>query len=383
MQRPARRDGIDAFLMSVARIAALVAVAALIYLLYALFSSAGFLSSPERFTPPQQAAIAERVRWACQAFMVGTVFLLGALVYRSRAFPEIGYAQALWGVVLLFGGPWLVETAVGGATPARVAGEVTQTFRAMGALCLAAGAIYALLDVWERMQTRRPRQRTKAAILTSPKKVREAVEARGKPRDVFLGKCWNLPSCRPQIRPHCPVFQRHQGPCWRKGVGCMCAEEVILIAARNEGNEFARGSKEQPFGFFVLPTLEEMERRLPRKEKRERCGRCVIYLHHQEQKYHGLVWTAAAAIVASIVIWRPLWHRLYVQGATATERITRAVSLPTMPTKAEEQHPALQNWVGRLSESTTVEWILIVCVALVLLTYILRAVEFGLYRLRI
>jgi hypothetical protein len=369
--------------MSVARIAALAVLVSLVYLLYALFSPAGFLSSPERFTPAQQASIADKVRWACQALMVGTVFLLCSLVYRSRAFPEVGYAQALFGLILFFGGPWLVETALGGASPTWVARDVVRTFRALGALCLAAGAVYALLDVADRLRTRRPRQRTKAAILTSPKKVRQAVEAQGPPRDLFLGKCWNLPSCRPQIRPHCPVFQRHQGPCWRKGVGCMCAEEVILIAARNEGLEIARGSKEQPFGFFVLPTLEEMEQKLSRKEKRERCGRCVLYLRHQEHKYRALVWTAVAGVVGAIFLWRPLWHQLYVQGATATERITRVVSLPTMPTKAEEQHPALQNWVGRLAESTTVEWILIVCVALVVLTYLLRAVEFALYRLKI
>jgi hypothetical protein len=375
-----RADGVDRFLMSIARLGAILAVLSLAFLLYVLFSPAGFVSTPERFMPAQQAAIAQRVGWACRVFAVGIVLLVAALVYRSRTMPELQVLYLIAGLALAIGGPWLVQSAAGAARPGGTGQEIVRTFRALGALCVAAAAIYALLDAVDRLRARRARQRTKDAILTSPRRVREMVES-GKPLNRFLGKCWNLPYCRPAMKPFCPVFQRHQKPCWRIGVGCMCSEEVLLIAARNEGFEVARGSASQPGGLLVLPTLDQMARQLTRRQKSARCGRCVIYMHHQEQKYRAAVWVALGVIAGAILLGLPLWHRLYVRAAVAADEITRVVALP-MPTKPEEQHPALQPWVGRLAESAFVEWVLILCVAILALTFLLRLVEFAIYRLR-
>jgi hypothetical protein len=125
-----------------------------------------------------------------------------------------------------------------------------------------------------------------------------------------------------------------------------------------------------------------MARRLTPRQKSQRCGKCVIYLYHQEQKYRFWVWIALAAVVGAVFLWRPLWHRLYVMGAAAADRFARMVALP-MPTRAEEQHPALESWVGRLTESTAVEWIVVICAAILVLTYLLRALEFAIYRLRL
>jgi hypothetical protein len=375
-----RVDGVDRFLMSIARLAGFVAVLSLGYLLFVLFSPAGYVSAPERFSSIQQAAIAQRVGYASRGFAAGVVILLAALIYRSRSMPELQVIYAVAGLALALGGPSLVHYAMGSAQPGWTSQEIARTFRALGAICLGAAAVYALLDVVDRLRARRARERTEDAIITSPRRVRELAEA-GKPLNRFLGKCWNLPYCRPAMKPHCPIFQRHQQPCWRIGVGCMCSEEVLLIAARNEGFDVAWGSAGQPGGLMVLPTVDQVAGKLTRRQKSARCGRCAIYLHHQEQKYRAAVWVALAAVAGVVFLGLPLWHRLYVQVAVAAERVTRTVALP-MPTKPEEQHPGLQPWVGRLPESTFVEWILILCVAILFLTYLLRLVEFVIYRLR-
>jgi hypothetical protein len=381
MRRAATRvDGVDRFLMSIARLAGFVTVISLGYLLFVLFSPAGYVSAPERFLPVQQAAIAQRVGYACRVFAAGVVILLAALVYRSRSMPELQAVYAVGGLALALGGPLLVQYAVGGARTGWASQEIARTFRALGVICLGAAVIYALLDAVDRLRARRPRKRTEDAIVTSPQRVREMAES-GKRLDRFLGKCWNLPYCRPAMKPFCPVFQRQRQPCWRIGVGCMCSEEVLLIAARNEGFDVARGSAGQPGGLMVLPTLDQMARELTPRQKSARCGRCVIYMHHQEQKYRAAVWVAFAAVTGAVLVGLPLWQRLYVRAAVAAERVTRTVALP-MPTKPEEQHPALQPWVGRLAESTFVEWVVILCVALLALTYVLRLVEFVIYRLR-
>lgn len=372
--------------MAVARLAGVLLLISLAYLLYVLFSPAGFLSAAGRFTPPQQALIAQRVHWACQGLATGTFFLIGALVYRSRALPEMGYGHAVVGALLLWGGPALVENALGGTLPApasaagRTAALIVRTFQALGAVCLGAGGIYALLDALDRLRPRRARERTRRALLTSPRRVREMAE-KEEPRRVFLGRCWNLPHCRSAIRPHCPIYQRGSKPCWRIGVGCMCSEEVLLIAAKNEGFDVKLTGVSQPRELFVLPTIDEMAKRLTPRQKSERCGKCAIYLYHQEQKYRLGVWIALAAVVAVVFLWQPLWHRLFVMGAVAADRLTRLVALPA-PSQPEELHPALQNWAGRLAESAALEWIVIGCAAILVLTYLLRGLEFAIYRLR-
>jgi hypothetical protein len=382
-----RGDPIDRLLMAIARLAGVVLFLALAYLLYVLFSPVGFLDRAGQFTPHQQALIAQRVHWACQGLSVGVLVLIGALVFRARAIPEVGYLHAVVGALLLWGGPALVEAVLGGSLPApgspagRTAALIVRTFQALGAICLAAGGVYALLDVVERLRPRRARERTKRAILTSPRRVREMAEQE-EPRNVFLGRCWNLPYCRPALRPHCPIYQRGSKPCWRIGVGCMCSEEVLLIAARNEGIDVKPSSGSRTRELFVLPTIDEMAKRLTPRQKSERCGKCVIYLYHQEQKYRASVWIAASLVTAALFLWRPLWHQLFVTGATAADRVARIVALP-MPTRPEEQHPALQNWVGRLAESSAVEWIVLFCAALLVLTYLLRALEFAIYRMRL
>lgn len=386
MRGAGRADPIDSVLMSVARLAGLLIVAALGYLLYVLFSPIGFLTRPEQFPPAQQAIIAQRVEWACKALATGTLLLLGAVVYRARAMPEIGYLHAAVGALLLWGGPELVEFALG--SPTRPAGSPTsqavalivRTSQALGVICLAAGGVYALLDGIDRLRPHRARERTKRAVLTSPRRVREKA-AQELPKNQFLGNCWNLPYCRPAVKPFCPIYQRGTKPCWRIGVGCMCSEEVLLIAARNEGFDIPLQSLSTPGDRPRLPTIDQLAAQLTPKQKSERCGRCVIYLHHQEQKYRLWTWVAVGAVIGAVWYFRWLWHQLYVAGAHAADRIARVIALP-MPTKPEEQHPALQPWVGRLAESTAMEWIVIVCVALLLLTYFLRAVEFAIYRLR-
>jgi hypothetical protein len=162
----------------------------------------------------------------------------------------------------------------------------------------------------------------------------------------------------------------------------MCSEEVLLIAARNEGFDVALATGSRPGELARLPTIEMLAKQLTPRQKSQRCGKCVIYLRHQEQKYRLLTWMALAVVAAMLWLGRDTWHRLYVAGARGADRIARIIALP-MPTKAEEQHPALQPWVGRLAESTTVEWIVLICLAILALTYLLRVIEFGIYRMRL
>ena len=48
-------------------------------------------------------------------------------------------------------------------------------------------------------------------------------------KNVFMGKCWQLPYCRKFVREKCPIYHA-QRTCWKELVGCMCEESVIRVA---------------------------------------------------------------------------------------------------------------------------------------------------------
>jgi hypothetical protein len=133
-------------------------------------------------------------------------------------------------------------------------------------------------------------------------------------RNVFLGSCWNMPYCRQISRGRCPVHAKNQGPCWRKKSGCMCDENVSVIAT-TPGNwkdtvknavsnldplEAAKPSSINPLLNFA-PTGGRSA--LTYKEKAARCRDCVIYNAHQEQKYKAVVGVLVAVTAAVIIFF--------------------------------------------------------------------------------
>ncbi|MEI7984290.1 MAG: hypothetical protein WCI55_01580 [Armatimonadota bacterium] len=94
-------------------------------------------------------------------------------------------------------------------------------------------------------------------------------------KNVFMGKCWQLPYCRKFVREKCPIYHA-QRTCWRELVGCMCEESVIRAAMDNKPV-----SKESLLSGAAIPR----NTKLTDGQKRERCKTCVIYNEHQKHKY--------------------------------------------------------------------------------------------------
>jgi hypothetical protein len=99
-------------------------------------------------------------------------------------------------------------------------------------------------------------------------------------RNVFMGKCWQLPYCRKYVRDKCPIYHA-KASCWKERAGCMCEERIVANALDDK---------------FKAPESAQRARALIPKssllspaQKRDRCGSCIIFNHHQKQKYKAVI----------------------------------------------------------------------------------------------
>jgi hypothetical protein len=373
-----RQERIEALCERVLWAALCGMAAGLAYLVYAVGSSEGFVATFRRFPQAEQLAIFDRLRVACQLLTYSAWIALAALAVRSWHAPEWGYVPLIGGGLCQLALPQLLRFALlqqgGSASPA--SWLIVTTFRDVGSAALIVGSVLAGRDLFERLTARRLRARIAASRATSPPRVRNL--PLDEKQDRFLGKCWELPMCRPAIRRSCPVFIRDKQPCWRIGVGCMCSEEVLFMAARNRGEDLTHAGGQGAAWKPQLMTLEQLAKRLTPRQKRERCMNCSIYLHHQAQKYRALLPVVIAGVVAISAALLPLFHRGYVAFANAADEFAAPLSMKQAA--GSEVHPALRDWSGHLAEAHLAEWILFACLGIVLVSYALHALEYAITR---
>jgi hypothetical protein len=127
-----------------------------------------------------------------------------------------------------------------------------------------------VIDIALRVKTRSEQGAKKDSL-----KYGKGVTEESDRKNVFMGKCWQLPYCRKFVREKCPIYHA-QRTCWRELVGCMCEESVIRVAM--EGKPV---SKESLLSGAAIPR----NTKLTDSAKRERCKTCVIYNEHQKHKY--------------------------------------------------------------------------------------------------
>lgn len=377
--RISRQEQIEALAERVLWAALCGVAAGLIYLIYSVASSEGFVASFRRFPPAEQVVIYGRLQVACQVLKYSAWIALATLALRSWHSPEWGYVPLIGGALCQLALPRILSFALEqqSGVASQASALIVTTFRDVGSVALITGAVLAARDLLDRLTSRRLRARVAAARGTSPPRVRDLPLDK---QDRFLGKCWELPMCRPAIKRSCPVFIRDKQPCWRIGVGCMCSEQVLYMAARNRGEDLTHGRPEGQGTAWKpqIVTLEQLAKTLTPQQKRERCMNCSIYLHHQAQKYRALLPVVVAGVVGVSAALLPLFHRGYVAFAHAADRF--AAPLSAKQTAGSKMHPALRDWSGHLADAQLAEWILFACLALVLVSYALHALEYAITR---
>lgn len=290
--------------------------------------------------------------------------LLFGICFSANFSGDLMLPFTLFGVAALyFFAPELLPLT--GLVPDAIVSNMVQlTQQAMGSIrfagmFLGAGAIiYQVVDVSIRV-----RQRIKYGGREEALKQTEVKEEDDDIRNVFLGKCWQLPFCRKFVRQSCPIYHARKC-CWRERVGCMCEESVILDALKG---------KVIPRDAIAAARYIPHNHRLTNDQKAERCRNCVIYNEHQRQKYQLLLPAAITAVsIAYIGLHEPLirgTHRALTDIDSAVSRL--AFTTSDAGKELVTQTPGF------------IEEVMLILVMLFVLAQLVRGIEFAVFKLKI
>ena len=268
---------------------------------------------------------------------------------------EIMVAVNLGGAIVLF----LSSSIIPMAMPMAEYGKNTGVDAGYNALGLA-GKIYLgfafavlIVDIALRVN-----QRSKVGAKKDSLKYGKGVTEESDRKNVFMGKCWQLPYCRKFVREKCPIYHA-QRTCWRELVGCMCEESVIRAAMENKPV-----SKEALLSGAAIPR----NTKLTDAAKRERCKTCVIYNEHQKHKYKLAMPTVIIGYVLLYVLLRvPLANAIngfFTKGSAA---ITNASG----------------NAIKNVETGDAFTQFAAATVVIMMLAYTIKIVEFAIFKLKI
>jgi len=337
-------EGICKVLMWGGLVASVVAFGFLIFYVY-LFSSGNTSMSAD-----QIHSYIETFRKILTGGLLA-FFLGSAYVFWGEAWME---AVQIIVSVLFFLAPTIVPMALPAADSKEGSLLAMLAIRqaAMGAGIVAVGVL--IIDLFIKVQTRF-QQGTKADQLKYGKGIKEEVDR----KNVFMGKCWQLPYCRKFVRERCPIYHARRS-CWREKVGCMCEEEVIKGAMENRAI---------PKDMVAAARYIPHNNKLTMMQKMERCRQCVIYNEHQKHKYRlwlPLTLVGFAAICA--LLWRPLVNGMH-SIVTGLEMALSKASAGTFN--------------GKANIPDSLQQIMLACVCIVVLSFLLKFLEFLIFKLKI
>jgi hypothetical protein len=222
----------------------------------------------------------------------------------------------------------------------------------LGAGIVAAGVL--VMDVILKVQTRM-RQGIKADQLKYGKGIKEEIDR----KNVFMGKCWQLPYCRKFVRERCPIYHAKRS-CWREKVGCMCEEEVIKGAMENRAI---------PKDAVAAARYIPQNNKITLLQKIERCRQCVIYNEHQKHKYRLLLPIVLISFLGLVaLLWGPL--NIIMHGIVG--EIQRGIEKATM--EGSKNAVQVPDWAQQ---------VMLACICLILLAYALKLLEFLIFKLKV
>ncbi len=359
MSRPGNydtgRDLEDGFQNLLSTLARFLFFAGLLATLCALGFLVYYATIPQGSAPPLRQA-------------EGLIATFSSILTAGLVAVSIGAAFTFWGeeimpALLIIGAgltyfaPLLVPMATGGQTTS-VGQASLSAVQSSGILFGGIAICILVLDLAVRARERANRG-AKADALRYGKGIKEEKGV----SNVFMGKCWQLPFCRKFVRERCPIYHARR-TCWRERVGCMCEEGVIQGALEN---------RPIPRDSLAAAQYIPKNNKLTLEQKKERCRSCVIYNEHQKHKYKLTMPIILAAFVAIYVVFR---GPLIAMTTGVIERIDQTLGRATLRggqvgiAKATEANVPFQEF-------------LLICLFIVALTYVMRTLEYLIFKAKV
>jgi hypothetical protein len=288
---------------------------------------------------------------------------------------SIGSAWLMWGeeiagpILMLIGGALVMSPAylpgiLGGGQESDLRNSIIGALSVSGWPPIGVGLFLLLGYLFTQVRTRAI-QGARAEALKYGKGIKEEKDI----RNVFLGKCWQLPYCRKFVRERCPIYHSKR-TCWKERVGCMCEESVI----RN-----AMEGKVIPSDMVAAAKYIPKSSKLTPQQKAERCRMCVIYNEHQKHVYKASLPVTALAIAGIFALfWGPVSQGIK-DALLNFDKIFRTATFQTPENVQTEvtQVTAIDGGV------IPYHHILLFVIALVVLAYSIKVLELMIFRKRI
>lgn len=285
------------------------------------------------------------------AAMVGTTFLFWGE-------ETLGAFQILATGLLYFSPLFLPSFLGAGSVPNEVSGAALGALQTGGMICGFVAIAVTVIDVANRVSVR-VRQGSKADQLKYGKGAKEEKDI----RNVFMGRCWQLPYCRKFVRERCPIYHS-QRTCWKERVGCMCEEQVIRDAMQG---------KVIPKDAVAAARFIPINNQLTLAQKQERCRQCVIYNEHQKHKYKLVLPLTMGAFAL-----------VYIVGHAPLISMTGSIMRGLDSMVGRFTFGASGNIEERTaSGALPFQEILLFCLMLVAFTYALKLIEYMIFKLKV
>lgn len=327
------------------------------YLAWGIFT--GALANSIILPEAQRYQVARNVVYACKILVAGGVTCIIAAALRFYYEETLGYLLMVGGALLYWGtsmavGPTLQRvSSAAAALPVYAVGQI----KLVGIVALVAALPFVAADFWSKL--RGVRRAPAGAVV-----VQEEL-----PKSRIYLFCWQMPYCRDYLRKFCKPYERRK-TCWRIKSGCYCDEDMILRVMKRSSTSKLPGFEQRYTG------VAGRSKGLTPAEKRERCRHCFLYTEHQKQKYRML--SPLVFPLAVGLVWMHLKPIMAVLGKALelTDKFAGAVSFA--PGQVE-QNP----WAQAVAASHVAEWMFIICIGLILVSYLLQALEYAIFKLQV
>jgi hypothetical protein len=331
------------------------------YLLFGLFT--GTIAHSLANDTIGKAGLADNLKMLRSvAFYSGIAALIGVIVRYSHE--EVsGYIMLVLGAIVHWGTPAILNASLPDSNNAIFIPiiEIEKGYILLGTIAMILSIPSIALDVWRKGITRESPKPSEGTTISGEK------DESSMP---LYAHCWQTPYCRDYLRKHCSAYKSRKD-CWRIKTGCYCDEDMMLQSLKS--------STGVPAGIPGIQDIPERKKgKLTQSEKKRRCATCMMYMLHQRQKYKLLSpMMFPLGLLIMFVLYIPIMSLLHTMVAF-TDKLASAISV--MPTSSSS---ALSEYSMDMQTSGAVEWVMFICIGLILISVLLRTLEYMIYELQV
>jgi len=333
-----------------------------VYLMWGLLT--GSLADAVTLAAAERYRILQNIHLACRILAISGMVGLASAAIRYYMDEITGYALLIGGAVLHWGIPMLVGTSLQGVSfqAATLPAYVVSQYSQVGMLALLLAGPLIAIDFWYKMRGMHRKATRGAAVVSGDQEL---------PKARFYFFCWQMPYCRDYLRKFCTAYEKKKS-CWRLKSGCYCDEEMILRVMKRSATSKIDGFDQR---YLLAP---ESKKKLTAAQKRRRCRECFIYVEHQKLKYRILSpLSLPAAVTIMWMYFKPMKALLH-SALQLTDKFAGRISFGTGPVEA----PAIK-FGATTAATNTVEWLFLICLGMILVTYLLRGLEYFIFDLQV